>query len=329
MEDDEIQRQAVLDAYGILDTPNEKAYDDATRLAAFICEAPYATISLIDRERVWLKSTYGGEQHEIRRVDSFCAHAVKMPDEVMVVPDARQDPRFAGNPFVKGGQKIRFYAGAPLISPEGEAIGTICVTDQTARELSATQLEALQILARQIVAQLELRRNNAALEAANAKLGALSLTDALTCIPNRRAFNIRIAEEEARARRVGEPLALLMADIDNFKDYNDSFGHPAGDEALHAVAQMLSAGARPYDFIARYGGEEFAVILPRTTLEAAFTVAQRLCHAAPLLPIIHRPLTLSIGVAGLSNNFSGKELIRVADRALYLAKSRGRNRVEV
>jgi diguanylate cyclase (GGDEF)-like protein len=325
----EKRRQTVLDSYGIMDTPDEKPYEDMIRLAAYICEAPSAMISFLDRERIWMKATYGVPDREAPRAISFCTHAVRTPDQVMLVRDARRDPRFAENPLVTGGPKIRLYAGAPMVSPEGEALGTICVMDQAARDLSAAQLEALQILARQVVGQLELRRNYAALETANAKLSSLSLTDALTCIPNRRAFNLRIAEEEARARRTGEPLSLLLADIDNFKSYNDSFGHPAGDEALHAVAQMLSAGARPYDFTARYGGEEFAVILPRTNLEAAFAVAQRLCDCAAGLEIAQRPLTLSIGVSGLSCDFNAKELIRVADRALYLAKARGRNCVAI
>jgi diguanylate cyclase (GGDEF)-like protein len=286
-------------------------------------------ISFLDRERIWMKATYGVPDRESPRAVSFCTHAARTPDQVMLVPDASRDPRFAENPLVTGGPRIRLYAGAPMVSPDGEALGTICVMDHTPRDLSAAQLEALQILARQVVGQLELRRNCAALETANAKLSTLSLTDALTCIPNRRAFNIRIAEEEARARRSGEPLALLLADIDNFKSYNDSFGHPAGDQALHDIAQMLCAGARPYDFTARYGGEEFGIILPRTNLEAAFAVAQRLCHNAAGLEIPHGPLSLSIGVAGLSSDFNAKELLRVADRALYLAKSRGRNCVAI
>jgi diguanylate cyclase (GGDEF)-like protein len=325
----EQRRQAVLDSYGILDTPDEKAYDDMVRLAAFICGTSTAIISFIDRERRWGKAVWGTAKREIPRELSFCNQAIQTPEKVMIVPDATSDPRFAANRLVTQHPNIRFYAGAPMISPEGAALGTICVIDQAARELSATQVEALEILARQVVGQLELRRNYASLETANAKLAALSLTDALTCIPNRRAFNIRIAEEEARARRTGEPLSLLLADIDNFKAYNDSFGHPAGDEALHAMAQILSGGARPYDFTARYGGEEFAVILPRTNLEAAFAVAQRLCQGAAKLEIAHRPLSLSIGVAGLSCDFNGKELIRVADRALYLAKARGRNCVAI
>jgi diguanylate cyclase (GGDEF)-like protein len=242
------------------------------------------------------------------------------------VPDATRDPRFADNPLVKLAPNIRFYAGAPMVSPEGAALGAVCVIDQIARELSAGQVEALEILARQVVGLLELRRSHAALEAANAKLAALSLTDALTCIPNRRAFIARLAEEEARARRDGDRLALLLIDVDHFKTYNDAFGHPAGDDALFAIGQLLNARARPFDFTARYGGEEFAMILPRTSMQAACGIAERLCETGALAGIARRPLTLSIGVGGMPPSREAAEMIRAADRALYQAKARGRNR---
>jgi len=320
-------RQSILDSYGILDTPDEAAYDDLIKLAALICGTPTALISLVDRDRQWFKSKIGMDPRETPRALSFCAHAIQNPRQVMIVTDATRDERFSHNQLVTGEPGIRFYAGAPMISPEGAALGTLCVIDHHAREISPAQIEALEILARQAVNQLELHRSNAVLEAANAKLAALSLTDPLTCVPNRRALNMRLDEETARARRTGDPLALLLIDIDHFKSYNDMFGHPAGDQALYEVAKLLSMRARPYDFVARYGGEEFAIILPRTNLEAAFAVAERLCKSVAAAEIAHRPLTLSIGVAGLSLNFDAGELVRVADRALYEAKARGRNRV--
>jgi len=323
----EERRQEVLDRYGILDTPDEKAFDDITRLAAFVCETPTALISFVDRDRQWFKGRFGLEVRETPRVLSFCARAIETPEQVMVVPDATRDARFADNPLVTECPKIRFYAGAPMISPEGAALGTICVIDQAARQLSAAQVEALATLARQVVGLLELRRSHAALEAANAKLAAQSLTDPLTCIPNRRAFIARLAEEEARARRNGDPLALLLIDVDHFKAYNDAFGHPAGDEALFAVGQMLNALARPFDFTARYGGEEFAMVLPQTNRQAALAVAERLCETVAGAAIARRPLTLSIGVCAMPPSCDAAEMIRAADRALYQAKARGRNRV--
>jgi diguanylate cyclase (GGDEF)-like protein len=320
-------RQEVLDSYGILDTLTEPVYDDLTKLAAFICGTSNALISFVDRDRQWFKAKLQAGLPETPRTVSFCAHAIQTPQNVMIVPDATRDPRFLANPLVTSDFNLRFYAGAPMVSPEGAPLGTICVIDNHPRNITPPQVEALESLARQVVTQLELRRGQAVLAAANAKLAALSLTDALTCIPNRRAFTARLAEEEARARRTGDPLSLLLIDIDHFKSYNDAFGHPAGDEALHMVAQLLVAGARPYDFAARFGGEEFTVILPRTNQQAALGVAERLCYAAATALVPHRRLTLSIGVATLAANGGIDELIRAADRALYLAKNAGRNRV--
>jgi diguanylate cyclase (GGDEF)-like protein len=318
--------QAVRD-YGILDTPPELAYDEIVKIASYICDTPTALVCFMDSERNWFKANIGFDATEAPRELTFCNYVLQKPDEVMVIPNAVRDPRFKENPFVTQESGIRFYAGAPLVAPNGEALGTVCVIDSKPRRMKPVQVEALAALSRQVVAQLELRRTNLSLESANSQLAALSLMDALTCIPNRRAFNERIDEEAARARRTGEPLSLLLVDIDVFKSYNDEFGHQAGDQALYMVAQVLNAGARPYDHVARYGGEEFAVILPMTNLAAAHGIAERLRMAVAVAEIPHRRLTLSIGVAGMTAQFDAKELIRVADRALYEAKARGRNRV--
>jgi diguanylate cyclase (GGDEF)-like protein len=320
----EAARQAILDEYGILDTLSEREYDDIAKLAALICGTPIALISFVDRDRQWFKARVGLASSGSSRGHSFCAQAIQQPDDVMVVPDATSDPRFAENPLVTGFPKIKFYAGAPLVTPDGAALGTICVIDQAPRQLSAAQVEALAMLSRQVVAQLELRRSNAALEMANAMLAAQSLTDGLTCIPNRRAFNRRMAEERQRAHRTGQPLSMLVVDIDHFKEYNDQFGHPAGDEALQLVAQTLDQARRQYDFCARYGGEEFAVILPNTALPAALAVAERL-RAEVAKQCFRRPVTVSIGVATAADN-AGR-LLDAADAALYAAKMGGRDRV--
>jgi diguanylate cyclase (GGDEF)-like protein len=320
----EAARQAALDSYNILDTLSEREYDDVAKLAALICGTPIALISFVDRDRQWFKARIGMPVSATSRAHSFCAHAIRQPDDVMVVPDAASDPRFAENPLVTGFPRIKFYAGAPLVTSEGAALGTICVIDQAPRELSQAQIEALAALSRQVMALLELRRANAALEMANALLAAQSLTDGLTCIPNRRAFNRRLGEERQRAQRTGQPLSMLVLDVDHFKEYNDQFGHPAGDEALQVVARTLDEERREYDFCARYGGEEFGMILPNTTLPAALAVAERL-RAAVAAKDFLRPLTVSIGVATAIGNAA--RLLDEADRALYAAKSEGRDRV--
>ncbi len=156
-------RIQALHQYYILDTSAEEVYDDLTRLAAHICGTPTALISLVDRERQWFKSKVGLEITQTHRDLAFCSYAILQP-QMLIVQDTYQDARFCNNPLATKEPKIRFYAGVPLITPEELALGTLCVIDYVPRDLSAVQQEALKILARQAIAQLELRRNVAALK---------------------------------------------------------------------------------------------------------------------------------------------------------------------
>jgi PAS domain-containing protein len=153
----ESERLDALQRYEVLDTGPEQKFDDLTLLAALICQSPIALISLVDAERQWFKSRVGLTTSQTPRSVSFCGHAI-LEDDVMVVPDAAADARFADNPLVTGEPNVRFYAGAPLLTPGGQALGTLCVLDRVPRELTPAQLDALRALARQVVAQLELRR---------------------------------------------------------------------------------------------------------------------------------------------------------------------------
>ena len=154
----EVKRLKVLWQYDVLDTVPEAVFDDLTELAARICEAPVALISLIDEDRQWFKSKVGISVKETSRDISFCAHAIQQED-LFIIPDATKDARFANNPLVISDPKIRFYAGAPLITPDGHALGTLCVIDQVPRELRVDQQQALRMLARHVMTQLELRRH--------------------------------------------------------------------------------------------------------------------------------------------------------------------------
>ena len=155
----DVARVAALRALGILDTPPEPNYDDLTRLAAQICQVPIALISLVDADRQWFKARVGLDPAETPRELSFCAHAIAEPQtDVFVVPDASADPRFAANALVTGAPHIRFYAGTPLVTHDGWALGTLCVIDRAPRQLTPDQLHALTTLRRHILDALELRR---------------------------------------------------------------------------------------------------------------------------------------------------------------------------
>jgi two-component system, sensor histidine kinase and response regulator len=157
MPENETERLAALRYLGILDTPPEVAYDELSALAAYVCQTPIALISLVDADRQWFKSRVGWTLGETPREVAFCAHAVVQPD-LLVVPDARTDERFADNPLVTSPPAIRFYAGAPLVTTEGHALGTLCVLDHQPRELTQEQIRALRALSHQVVAQLRLRQ---------------------------------------------------------------------------------------------------------------------------------------------------------------------------
>jgi formate hydrogenlyase transcriptional activator len=157
MPSNEIERLAALSRYQILDTPAELEFDDLAGLAAWICRTPIALITLVDGERQWFKARVGLDAQETPRDLAFCSHAIQQPD-LFVVPDALADPRFASNPLVTGEPGIRFYAGTPLLTPDGQALGTLCVIDRAPRELSDQEAAALRALGRQVAALLELRR---------------------------------------------------------------------------------------------------------------------------------------------------------------------------
>jgi diguanylate cyclase (GGDEF)-like protein len=158
----------------------------------------------------------------------------------------------------------------------------------------------------------------------------LSITDPLTGLLNRRYIEERLAEEINRADRSGAPVTFMMLDVDEFKSYNDKYGHPAGDEALELIGQILRENLRGADVAARYGGEEFSVLLPETSIDEAEAIAERIRRHVEETKFPKRRVTVSIGIATLSGSVNSAELLKKAsDRALYKAKDSGRNNVKI
>jgi two-component system NtrC family sensor kinase len=190
--------QALLN-YHILDTEAEQNFDDLTKLASHVCGTPIALVSLIDADRQWFKSRVGLDARQTPREFAFCAHTI-MDEQPLVVADPRSDERFKNNPLVLGDPKIRFCAGAPLQTPHGHNIGTLCVIDQVARQLTPEQIEALKALARQVVSQLELRETLHLLE--RKRQQTLELTNSLHQA-NQELTQIIASERAARTQLRG------------------------------------------------------------------------------------------------------------------------------
>lgn len=249
----EPSRLLALQSYEIMDSGQELRYDDITLLASRICRTPMALITLINEDRQWFKSKVGLAGTETPRELAFCAHAIVEPDKVLTVVDARVDDRFSANPVVTGDPHVRFYAGAPLVSADGHALGTLCVIDREPRHLEPEQKDALLALSRQVMALLEERRTSAALRGA---MQALTRSEALFREAYENApIGIALVSPEGEWLRVNQSLC-------------DMLGYPAGDltrttfqaithpedleSDLLLVRRMLTREIRTYQMEKRY-----------------------------------------------------------------------------
>jgi len=307
---DEQKRLQALRALKILDTPPEERFDRVTRLAKRLFDVPIVLISLVDENRQWFKSRQGLDAEETPREISFCGHAI-VDDSAMVVEDASHDERFFDNPLVTGDPRIRFYAGHPLASVNGSKLGTLCIVDRAPRVLSDEDIKLLKDLASMVEAELF--------------AFDIAMTDPLTGLSSRLAFEQMAEHALSMCRRTQTPCSILFIDLDQFKRINDQFGHEEGDRALREMAQLLLDTFRHSDVIGRLGGDEFCVLTTGSDQASINSTLDRFeanIRVRNDQPNRKYPLAYSIGVCvwDPDKHESIAELLREADREMYVHK---------
>lgn len=237
-------RIRALESYEILDTIPESDFDEITQLASEVCRTPISLITLIDIDRQWFKSNIGINDNETPRRSAFCAHAINNPNEIMIVPDAKKDERFHDNPYVVGDPHVMFYAGVPLITPDGYALGTLCVIDNNTRELTPLQLRTLKVLANQVIKLFELRKLNLRLQKAREELKTRN--DEL------RQFNYVVSHDlKEPLRSVSSFLQLIKQEADEklSEQANDyiQFAIDGGKRMGNLISDLLEYATIGYD----------------------------------------------------------------------------------
>lgn len=332
---EEEKRLQAVQALGLLDQPEEERFQRITRLARRHFRAGTCAITLIDKDRTFFVAGDGLDSRDGgKRWDSVCSHVVAGKHPVIVSDQSSEakDPIYHELIQRIG---LHFYAGVPILSPEGYAVGSFCVMDHVPRRFSRRDLESLADFA--AIVEDEMMFKKASIERRELvgkveKLRFRAFVDPLTNVWNRGAIFDILRREVERARRSGHDLSVCMLDLDHFKRVNDNYGHQAGDEVLKEICIRIRSSIRPYDSIGRYGGEEFLIVYPETTAEQASTQAERIRKAAGGHPFSlgndrEELITASLGVAHFHPNDDIKDLIERADEALYRAKAEGRNRV--
>lgn len=306
-------------------------------------------VSLIVRDPHWFKSLQELDGEATYRESSFYAHASVEPSQLLVTENALADMRFHDNPAVTEDPFIRFYAGAPLLSSDGFALGTLCVFDPVPRSLRPEQAEAMWALSRQVGRLLEMRllmrdiaRHESerdwyearlaeyylGLEQVNSELSELIRTDPLTGLPNRRVLAASLAELLERADGGQAPPAVALVEINHFKQVNDLHGHSQRDLVFMWLGSVLRAQFSGRGMAARYGGEEFVILMPGTALHEARLQCEYLRESITLLPI-GLPISISVGLAVHRCGDTPAQTLQRANAALYQAKHQGRDRVIV
>ncbi|PQJ10148.1 histidine kinase [Flavipsychrobacter stenotrophus] len=269
----EIQRLSNLKDYMIMDTIPESDFDEITMLASQICDTPISLVSLVDDKRQWFKSRHGLDVLETPRDLAFCGHAINHPRQAFIVPDSRLDNRFHDNPLVTGSPHVVFYAGIPLLTPEGNALGTLCVIDNHPKELNERQITSLKALSHQVMCQLELRRKNTQL--------SLTYQELINNYNDIEQF-ASIAAHDLRS-----PLHNITALIDYFLDENAANVTPDGVEYLNHIKTSSLQLTRLIDAILAYSKSTQVII----TSKERFNLTE--CIAA-IIQLLKPPAHIAI-----------------------------------
>jgi diguanylate cyclase (GGDEF)-like protein len=322
----------------ILPLDNEKGLlQSILERSAELLLAEQGSLMLLDQETdaLFLKATKGtvertGEKIWVQKGVGIAGKVAEL-GEPLLVANIEEDPRIGQKS--RSRYKTSSFVSVPL-KIEERIIGVLNLTDKTTGGVfDEEDLQLAQAFASRAAVVLERRELSEQMD----RLKKLSITDHLTGLLNRRYLHDRLEEELARSQRFNRQLSVLMVDLDGFKQYNDTFGHLAGDRILEAIAVVIMNSVRSIDIVARYGGDEFTIILPETGISMAILIGERLRSdiAQTALPVTpqgtsEHTITASIGIACFpEHDTTANSLIDAADTALYRAKTAGKNRIEV
>ena len=315
-------------------TPLEERFERITRLTRRALNVRVAAITIVRDDRQWFKSVLGWHVMELPMSQSLCAGVIK-DGKPLIVENALDDLYLMSNPFVCREPKFRFYAGYPINDSDSKTIGTLCVMDMKPRQPDSNFRTALADLGEMAQRELYAVELNNAQSALVAKLGEArrqAMFDPLTRLWNRRGGLDLLNGALKESVKYNHTLGICIADIDNFKNVNDDFGHCVGDQVLRKVASTIVASVRPQDIVCRYGGDEFLIIIRDVNSTDCAAIAKRICADMRNLPVRTRegtvPATISIGIAmrNRGDPISASRLIEIADQALYESKRKGRDR---
>ncbi|HKG04769.1 MAG TPA: diguanylate cyclase [Conexibacter sp.] len=320
MSEVERRRAEAIASLGLLEQAGDSALTALVRLGTYVTGAGAGAVHLFTEESQHRVAAVGAPLGEHPREDSMCRLVVDEEQRV-VCADATRDLRFGYSSFVRGPEPVRFYLSVPLRVSGGEVIGTLCAWDTQARELDDEQLARFDDVAEQAVWRLELTR--IARDVSDA-----ACRDPLTGAVNRLLLGDRLAHAFGRRLRHGGEVLVVVIDVDDFKQVNDTYGHDVGDEVLVAIAQRLTGATRPQDTVARLGGDQFVVVAEVPDTHAALDVWERIEEA--ISGTIHvgetaEAVFMTVGATFAQPGDDPRTAIARADREMY---SRKPSRVE-